>query len=145
VGNRRKPRGVGAASTPMPLMTWPPRHPDSTLVLRLNQETIHDSVLPFLPPCGPHLIPFGQLVHRAEPTCLSTPRRPHKAKTFRACSSHAPTQVKTQPTPAILDQESVHTMLSITHHTKERPSTGPRSLRFSRGSWFNGLSLRMSF
>jgi hypothetical protein len=29
--------------------------------------------------------------------------------------------------PAILSQESVHTTLSITHHTRKRPSTGPRT------------------
>jgi hypothetical protein len=46
--------------------------------------------------------------------------------TFRACSSPAPTRVKPQPAPAILSQESVHTALSITHHTRKRPSTGPR-------------------
>jgi hypothetical protein len=109
-------------------MTWPLPCTGSTLVLRLNQETVHDFVLLFLPPCGPHLIPFGHRVHRAEPTCLSTPRRPRKAKTFHAHSSPAPTQIKPQLTPAILGQESVHTTLSITHHTKERPSTGPRTL-----------------
>jgi hypothetical protein len=54
-----------------------------------------------------------------------------QAKTFLADSSPAPTQIKPQPTPAILGQESVHTMLSNTHHTKERPSTGPRTLRSS--------------
>jgi hypothetical protein len=37
------------------------------------------------------------------------------ATTFRACSSPAPTQVKPQPAPAILSQESVHTTLSNTH------------------------------
>jgi hypothetical protein len=37
-----------------PLMTWLPRSPGSTLVLRLNQKTIHDFVPLFLPPCGPH-------------------------------------------------------------------------------------------
>jgi hypothetical protein len=47
--------------------------------------------------------------------------------TFRACSSPAPTRVKPQPAPAILSQESVHTTLSITHHTRKRPSTGPRT------------------
>jgi hypothetical protein len=31
--NRRKPRRLGAASTPIPLMTWPSRHPGSVLVL----------------------------------------------------------------------------------------------------------------
>jgi hypothetical protein len=47
--------------------------------------------------------------------------------TFRACSSPAPTPVKLQPAPTILSQESVHTTLSITHHTRKRPSTGPRT------------------
>jgi hypothetical protein len=36
-------------------MTQLPRSPGSTLVLKLNQETIHDFILPFLPPCCPHL------------------------------------------------------------------------------------------
>jgi hypothetical protein len=49
------------------------------------------------------------------------------AMTFRACSSPAPTRVKPQPAPAILSQESVHTTLSISHHTRKRPSTGPRT------------------
>jgi hypothetical protein len=80
VVNRRKPCGLGAASTPIPLMTWPPRRPGSTLVLRLNQEIVPDFILLFLPPCVPHLISFSHRVHRAEPTCLSTPRRPHKLR-----------------------------------------------------------------
>jgi hypothetical protein len=42
-----------------PLMTWLPRSPDSTLVLRLNQETVHDFILLFLPPSGPHLTPLA--------------------------------------------------------------------------------------
>jgi hypothetical protein len=46
---------------------------------------------------------------------------------FRACSSPAPTPVKPQLAPAILSQESVHTTLSITHHTRKRRSTGPRT------------------
>jgi hypothetical protein len=49
------------------------------------------------------------------------------AMTFRACSSPAPTPFKPQPEPAILSQESVHTTLSITHHTRKQPSTGPRT------------------
>jgi hypothetical protein len=51
------------------------------------------------------------------------------ATTFRACSSPTLTPVKPQPAPAILSQESVHTMLSITHHTRKWPSTGPRTTR----------------
>jgi hypothetical protein len=42
-----------------PLMTWLPRSPGSTLVLRLYQETIHDFILLFMPPCGPHLTPLA--------------------------------------------------------------------------------------
>jgi hypothetical protein len=34
------------------------RSPGSTFVLRLNQETIHDFILLFFPPCGPHLTPL---------------------------------------------------------------------------------------
>jgi hypothetical protein len=42
-----------------PLMTRLPRSPDSTLVLRLYQETIHDFILLFMLPCGPHLTPLA--------------------------------------------------------------------------------------
>jgi hypothetical protein len=31
----------------------------STLVLRLNQETVLDFILLFMPPCGPHLTPLA--------------------------------------------------------------------------------------
>jgi hypothetical protein len=36
-----------------------PRSPSSALVLRLNQETVHDFILLFMPPCGPHLTPLA--------------------------------------------------------------------------------------
>jgi hypothetical protein len=42
-----------------PLMTRLLRSPDSTLVLRLYQETVHDFILLFMPPCGPHLTPLA--------------------------------------------------------------------------------------
>jgi hypothetical protein len=59
---------------------------------------------------------------------LSSPHlEASSATTFGACSSPAPTPVMPQPAPAILSQESVHTMLSITHHTRKRPSTDPRT------------------
>jgi hypothetical protein len=41
-----------------PLMTWLPCSPGSTLVLRLYQQTFHDFILLFMPPCGPHLNPL---------------------------------------------------------------------------------------
>jgi hypothetical protein len=55
-------------------MTWLPHSPGSTLVLRLNQETFHEFVLLFLPPCGPHLTPLA--TGSLEPSLLvfSTPR-----------------------------------------------------------------------
>jgi hypothetical protein len=56
-----------------PLMTWLPRSPGSTLVLWLNQETVHDFILSFVPPCGPHLTPLA--TRSLEPSLLvfSTP------------------------------------------------------------------------
>jgi hypothetical protein len=42
-----------------PLMTQLPRSPGSTLVLRLDQETVHDFILLFMPLCGPHLTPLA--------------------------------------------------------------------------------------
>jgi hypothetical protein len=38
-----------------PLMTRLPRSPGSTLVLRINQGTVHEFIFLFMPPCGPHL------------------------------------------------------------------------------------------
>jgi hypothetical protein len=65
---------------------------------------------------------------RSNEAYLSSPHlEASPAMTFRACSSPAPTPIKPQPAPAILSQESVHTTLSITHHTRKRPSTGPRT------------------
>jgi hypothetical protein len=49
------------------------------------------------------------------------------ATTIRSCSSPPPTPVNPQPAPAILSQELVHTTLLITHHTRKRPSTSPRT------------------
>jgi hypothetical protein len=42
-----------------PFMTRLPCSPGSTLVLRLYQETVHDFILLFMPPCGPHLTPLS--------------------------------------------------------------------------------------
>jgi hypothetical protein len=64
--------------------------------------------------------------------------------TFHTCSSRTPTPVKPQPAPAIHSKESVHTTLSITHHTRKRPSTGPRSTHgpHSRGACGQCVSRR---
>jgi hypothetical protein len=89
--------------------------------------------LAFLATMRPALDPAGHWVPRVRPTCLFTLRRPRKAETFGAHSSPAPTKIKPQPASAILGQESVHTTLSITHHSQERPSTVPRTLQSSSG------------
>jgi hypothetical protein len=57
-----------------PLMTRLPRSPGSTLVLRLNQETIHDFILLFMPPCGPHLTPLATGSLKRSLLVFSTPR-----------------------------------------------------------------------
>jgi hypothetical protein len=57
-----------------PLMNRLPRSPDSTLVLRLNQETVHYFVLLFLPPCGPHLTPLATGSLKLSLLVFSTPR-----------------------------------------------------------------------
>jgi hypothetical protein len=78
-----------------PLMTRLPCCPGSTLVLRFNQETVHDFVLLFLPPCGSHLTPLatGSLgqAYLCSPHLEALP-----TMIFRACSSPAPTPVKPQ-------------------------------------------------
>jgi hypothetical protein len=40
-------------------MTRLPRSLGLTLVFRLYQETVHDFILLFMPPCGPHLTPLA--------------------------------------------------------------------------------------
>jgi hypothetical protein len=42
-----------------PLMTRLPCSPCSTLVLSLNQDTVHDFILLFMPLCGVHLTPLA--------------------------------------------------------------------------------------
>jgi hypothetical protein len=107
-----------------PLMTRLPRSPGFILVLRLitkkpsmtsSCHSCHHAggTLPRWPP-GPSNQAYLSPPHlEASPTT-----------TFRACSSPAPTPVKPQPAHAIFSQEVVHTTLSITHHTRKRPSTG---------------------
>jgi hypothetical protein len=109
-----------------PLMTRIPRSPGSTLVLRLNHETVHDFILSFLPPRGPHLTPLvtrslePSLLVFSTPGCLTSNDLSHL---FFTCTNTSQAATYT----AMLSQESVHTTLSFTHHTRKRPSTGPRT------------------
>jgi hypothetical protein len=56
-----------------PLITRLPRSPGSTLGLRLNQENVHDFILLFMPPCGPHLTPLATGSLERTLLVLSTP------------------------------------------------------------------------
>jgi hypothetical protein len=53
-------------------------------------------------------------------------------------------QIKPQPALAILGQESVHTTLSITRHSQERPSTGPWTLWSSISPLMSALTTHTS-
>jgi hypothetical protein len=55
-------------------MTRLPRNPGTTLVLRRNQETVHDFVLLFMPPCGLHLTPLATGSLKRSLLVFSTPR-----------------------------------------------------------------------
>jgi hypothetical protein len=55
-------------------MTRLPHSPGSTMVFRLNQETVHDFILLFMPPCGPHLTPLAIGSLEQSLLVLSTPR-----------------------------------------------------------------------
>jgi hypothetical protein len=108
-----------------PLMTRLPCSPGSTLVLRLYQETVHDFILPFMPPCGPHLTPLATGSLERSLLVFSTLgglTGDDLSRLFFTYTNPSP-----QPAPAILSQESVHTTLSITHHTRKQPSTGSRT------------------
>jgi hypothetical protein len=50
-----------------------PRSPGLTLVLRLNQETVHDFILLFMLPCGPLLTPLATRSLERSLLVFSTP------------------------------------------------------------------------
>jgi hypothetical protein len=124
--NYWKPRELGVASANrhswlgshvVPTQTWiwgPTKKPSMTSSCR----SCHHEARTWLRwPPGP-----SNEAYLSSPHLEASP-----ATTFRACFSPAPTPVKTQPTPAIFSQESVDTTLSITYHTRKRPSTSPRT------------------
>jgi hypothetical protein len=74
------------------------------LVLKLYQETVHDFILLFMPPCGPHLTPLATGSLEQSLLVFSAPGDLTGDDLSR--SSPAPTPVKPQPAPAILSQES---------------------------------------
>jgi hypothetical protein len=88
--------------------------------------------LAFLATMRPALDPAGHRVPRAEPTCLSTPRRPRKAKTFLArlhqhqrkssCNLHLQFSAKSQSTP--------HCQSLITPRSDHPPVVGRSSPQY---------------
>jgi hypothetical protein len=54
-------------------MTRLPRSPGSTLVLRHNQDIVHNFVPLFLPPCDPHLTPLATWSLESSLLVFSTP------------------------------------------------------------------------
>jgi hypothetical protein len=65
---------LAACATPVRLSA--PRSPGSTLVLRLYPETVHDFILSFFQPCGPHLTPLA--TGSLEPSLLDGLRRSNR-------------------------------------------------------------------
>jgi hypothetical protein len=63
-------------------MTRLPRSPGSTLVLWLNQETVHRLHLAVLATMRPVLDPAGHRVPRTKPTCLLHTWKPHRQRPF---------------------------------------------------------------
>jgi hypothetical protein len=115
-----------ATPPPISLMTRLPRSPGSTLVLRLCQQTVHDFISPLLPPCGPHLSPLVTMSLEQSLHVFSTPRGltgNDLSCLFFTCTNTSQAATCT----CKLSQGLVHTMLSITHHTRKQPSTGPRT------------------
>jgi hypothetical protein len=108
-------------------MTWLPRNPCSTLVLWFNQETVHRLHLAVLATMRPALDPAGHRVPQTKPTCLLHTWRPHRQKPFALVLHLHQHESSLNLHLQYLAQESVHTTLSITHHTRKRPSTGPRT------------------
>jgi hypothetical protein len=75
----------------------------------------------------PALDPVGHRVPRTKPTCLLHTWRPHQRRPFTLVLHLRQHQSSRNLHLQILSQELDHTTLSITHHTRKRPSTGPRT------------------
>jgi hypothetical protein len=146
--NHCKLHGLVATSTPIPLMTWPPRssrlgldfedQPRNPVILwrttrnptrrlrflatTLCRLLISDFILLFLPPCSPHLIPSATESLKAS---LLVP--PHLGGHIGIDLSHliftCTNGIKSQLAPTILGQELVHSSTPCRQSliTKERP------------------------
>jgi hypothetical protein len=135
-GEPLEPRRTWCSLRQSSLMTRLPRRSGSTLALRLNQETVHDFVLLFMPPCGPHMVSFIHMVDRAEPTCLSTPQRTHRHRPFmpalhlhirKSCRNlHLQYSAKSQSAPhcpSLITPRSNHPLVKCGPHGGKKSKT----------------------
>jgi hypothetical protein len=123
-----------------PLMTRLPRSSGSTLVLRLNQETVHDFVPLFLPPCGPHLTPLA--TGSLEPSLLvfSTPgglTGDNLSRLFFTCTN---TNQATTCTCNTKPRVSPH---NVVNHSSHQEATIHRSSNHTWSSQDSGLIVRV--
>jgi hypothetical protein len=120
-----------------PLKTRLPRSPGSTLVLRLYQETVHDFVPLFLPPCGPHLTPLAtgslepSLLVFSTPGGLTGDDLSHLFFTCTNTSQAATCTCKTKP------RVSPH---NVVNHSSHQEATIHRS---SNHTWSSEGGLRL--
>jgi hypothetical protein len=126
VVNHYKPRGLGATSMPIPLMTRPPWSSWLSLSFVAQPRNRLRLCLALLAIMRLALDPVGHRVPRTKPTCLSRPWKLHTHRPFALvvhpyqrksnCNLHLQYYSKSQSTP--------HCQSLI---VKERPSAGPRT------------------
>jgi hypothetical protein len=83
--------------------------------------------LAVLPTMRPALDPAGHWVPQTKPTSLLHTWRPHRQRPFALVLHLHQHQSSRNLHLQYFGQELVHTMLSITHHTRKRRSTSPRT------------------
>jgi hypothetical protein len=125
-------------------MTQLPRSLGLTLVLRLNQETVHDFVPLFLPPCGPHLTPLATGSLKPSLLVFSTPgglTGDDLSRLFFTCTNNSQVATRTCNTlprvsPHNVVNHSSHQETTIhrsSNHTWSTPSTNKFNPLLERG------------
>jgi hypothetical protein len=124
--NHCKPRELGVASANHHSRLGSHEVPARPWFCGSTKKPSTDFILLFLPPCGPHLTLLATGSLERSLLVFSTPgglTSNDLLHLFFTCTNTNQAATCT----AILSQESVHTMLSITRHTRKRPFTGPRT------------------
>jgi hypothetical protein len=114
------------------LMTRLPRSPGSTLVLRLNQETFHDFIWLFMPPCGPRLTPLATGSLERSRLVFSTPgglTGDDLSRLFFTCTNTSQAATCTWNT---LPRISPH---NVVNHSSHKEATNHRSSNHTLSSF----------